>query len=41
MKLKIAYGNSRKARKWKNTEITWEELQRKVSQAVITTETAE
>ena len=41
MKLKIAYGNSRKARKWKNTEITWEELQRKVSQAVITTETVE
>lgn len=39
--MKIAVGNSRMDKKWKNREITWEDLCRKVSVTQRTTETVE
>lgn len=39
--LKIAYGNSRMDKKWKNNEITWEDLLSRVSSTIRTTETVE
>ena len=39
--MKIAVGNSRMDKKWKNREISWEELCQKVSVTIRTTETVE
>ena len=39
--MKIAVGNSRMDKKWKNREISWEELCRKVSVTIRTTETVQ
>lgn len=39
--MKIAYGNSRKDRKWKNSDITFEDFKRRVSRTTYTTETVE
>ena len=39
--MKIAVGNSRMDKKWKNREISWEELCQKVSTTIRTTETVE
>lgn len=39
--MKIAYGDSRTARKWKNNEISWEDFCRRVSTTQYTTETVE
>ena len=39
--MKIAVGNSRMDKKWKNREISWDELCRKVSVTQRTTETVE
>lgn len=39
--MKIAYGDSRTAKKWKNNEISWEDFCRRVSTAQVTTETVE
>ena len=38
--MKIAYGTSRTAAKWKNSEITWEDFCKRVSQTLYTAETA-
>ena len=37
--MRIAVGNSRMDKKWKNKEMTWEELKEKCSQTIRTTET--
>ena len=37
--MRIAVGNSRMDKKWKNKEVTWEELKEKCSQTIRTTET--
>ena len=39
--MKISVGNSRMDKKWKNREISWEELCQKVSTTIRTTETVE
>ena len=39
--MKIAYGNSRMDKKWKNQDITWEDLCRRISTTQRTTETVE
>ena len=39
--MKIAVGNSRMDKKWKNREISWDELCQKVSTTIRTTETVE
>lgn len=39
--MKIAYGDSRTARKWKNNEISWEDFCKRVSTTQYTTETVE
>ena len=39
--MKIAYGNSRMEKRWKNREISWEEFCKRVSAPIITTETVE
>ena len=39
--MKIAIGNNRFDKKWKNREISWEEFLLKISSTVYTTETAE
>ncbi len=39
--MKIAYGDSRTAKKWKNNEISWEDFCRRVSTTQVTTETVE
>ena len=39
--MKIAYGNSRMEKKWKNRDITWEEFCKRVSSPAVTTETVE
>ena len=39
--MKIAVGNSRMDKKWKNREISWEELCQKVSVTIRTTETVQ
>lgn len=39
--MKIAYGNSRKEKKWKNKDISWEDFCRRVSSTQYTTETTE
>ena len=39
--MKIAVGNSRMDKKWKNREISWEDLCQKVSTTIRTTETVE
>ncbi len=39
--MKIAYGDSRTARKWKNNEISWEDFCKRVSTTQYTTETME
>ena len=39
--MKIAYGDSRIARKWKNNEISWEDFCKRVSTTQYTTETVE
>ena len=39
--MKIAVGNSRMDKKWKNREISWEELCQRVSSTIRTTETVE
>jgi predicted P-loop ATPase len=39
--MKIAYGNSRKELHWKNSEISWEDFKKRVSQTIKTTETVE
>ena len=39
--MKIAVGNSRMDKKWKNREISWEELCQRVSVTIRTTETVE
>ena len=39
--MKIAYGNSRMEKKWKNNEISWEDFCKRVSTTQTTTETVE
>ena len=39
--MKIAYGDSRTAKKWKNNEISWDDFCRRVSTTQYTTETVE
>ena len=39
--MKIAYGDSRTARKWKNNEISWKDFCKRVSTTQYTTETVE
>jgi predicted P-loop ATPase len=39
--MKISYGNSRKELHWKNSEISWEDFKKRVSQTIKTTETVE
>ncbi len=39
--MKIAVGNSRMDKKWKNKEVTWDELINLVNQTIRTTETVE
>ena len=39
--MKIAYGDSRTARKWKNNEISWEDFCKRVSTTQYTTETVD
>lgn len=39
--MKISYGNSRKEKKWKNNDISWEDFCRRVSTTRITAETTE
>lgn len=39
--MKIAYGNSRMEKRWKNNEISWEDFCRRVSTTQTTTETVE
>lgn len=39
--MKIAYGNSRKELHWKNSDISWEDFKKRVSQTIVTTETVE
>lgn len=39
--MKIAYGDSRIAKKWKNNEISWEDFSKRVSTTQYTTETVE
>lgn len=39
--MKIAYGNSRMEKKWKNNDISWEDFCRRVSTTQTTTETVE
>ena len=39
--MKIAYGNSRMEKRWKNREISWEEFCQRVSTPIYTTETVE
>lgn len=39
--MKISYGNSRMEKKWKNSEISWEDFLRRVGTTQITTETVE
>ena len=39
--IKISIGNSRHETRWKNTEIEWDALKRRVSQTMYTTETVE
>ena len=39
--MKIAYGNSRMEKRWKNNEISWDEFCRRVSTTQTTTETVE
>ena len=39
--MKIAYGNSRMEKRWKNSDISWEDFCRRVSTTQITTETVE
>lgn len=39
--MKIAYGNSRMEKKWKNNEISWDDFCRRVSTTQTTTETVE
>lgn len=39
--MKIAYGNSRMEKKWRNKEISWEDFCRVVSKTQVTTETVE
>lgn len=39
--MKIAYGNSRMEKKWKNSEISWKDFCRRVSTTQTTTETVE
>lgn len=39
--MKIAYGNSRMEKKWKNNEISWEDFCKRVSTTQITTETVD
>ena len=39
--MKIAYGNSRKTKRWKNNEISWDDFCRRVSTTQYTTETTD
>jgi putative DNA primase/helicase len=39
--MKISYGNSRMDKKWKNSDISWEDFCTRVSSTVRTTETVE
>ena len=39
--MKIAYGNSRMEKKWKNNDISWEDFCKRVSTTQTTTETVE
>lgn len=39
--MKIAYGNSRMEKKWKNNEISWDDFCKRVSATQTTTETVE
>ena len=39
--MKIAYGNSRMEKKWKNKEISWEDFCKRVRVPAVTTETVE
>ena len=39
--MKIAYGNSRMEKKWKNNEISWDDFCKRVSNTQITTETVD
>jgi len=39
--MKIAYGNSRMEKKWKNRDVSWEEFCQRVSKPIHTTETVE
>lgn len=39
--MKIAYGNSRMEKKWKNNEISWDDFCKRVSTTQTTTETVE
>jgi predicted P-loop ATPase len=39
--MKISFGNSRKELHWKNSEISWEDFKKRVSQTIKTTETVE
>ena len=39
--MKIAYGNSRMEKRWKNNEISWDDFCRRVSTTQTTTETVE
>lgn len=39
--MKIAYGNSRMEKRWKNREISWKEFRQRVSAPIYTTETVE
>ena len=39
--MKIAVGNSRMDKKWKNRDISWEDLCQRVSSTIRTTDTVE
>ena len=39
--MKIAYGNSRMEKRWKNNEISWDDFCKRVSTTQTTTETVE
>ncbi len=39
--MKISYGNSRMDKKWKNSEISWDDFCKRVSSTIRTTETIE
>ena len=39
--MKIAYGNSRMEKKWKNNDISWDDFCKRVSTTQTTTETVE